>query len=123
MRVRDTSLMSVAEEVVKLSDLAEPDLYALLGEELFGESRDVSPGALDRLAERGRRWFDAWYAASREALCAQPAMIALQDAEEATRLQEAAALVDALLAMRAGPPVASASAILLRRGARRICGT
>lgn len=50
-------------------------------------------------------------------------MIALQDAAEATRLQEAAALVDALLAMRAGPPVATASAILLRRGARRIWGT
>jgi hypothetical protein len=115
--------MSVAEEVVRLADLDEPDLYALLGKELYGESREISPGALDRLGERGRRWFDTWYTASREAICAYPAVIALQDAEEATRLQEAAALVDALMALRAAPPVATASAILLRRGIRRICGT
>jgi hypothetical protein len=62
--------MSVAEEVVKLADLDEPDLYALLGKELlgkelYGESREISPGALDRLGERGRWWFDAWYSASR----------------------------------------------------------
>jgi hypothetical protein len=115
--------MSVAEEVVKLADLDEPDLYTLLGEELYGESREVSPGASDRLGERGRRWFDTWYNASREAICAHPAIIALQDADEATRLQEAAALIDALMALRAGPPVATASAILLRRGVCRICGT
>jgi hypothetical protein len=115
--------MTVAEEVVKLADLGEPDLYVLLGEELYGESREISPGALDRLGERGRRWFDAWYRSSRDAICAHPAMIALQDVEEATRLQEAAALVDALMALRAAPPVATASAILLRRGIRRICGT
>ncbi len=95
----------------------------LLGEQLYGESREISPGALDRLGERGRRWFDTWFSASREAICAHPAVIALQDAEEATRLQEAAALVDALMALRAAPPAATASAILLRRGVRRICST
>lgn len=115
--------MSVAEEVVKLADLDELHLYAQLGEELYGESREISPGALDRLSERGRRWFDSWFSASREAICAHPAMIALQDAEEATRLQEAAALIDALMALRSAPPIATASAILLRRGVRRICST
>lgn len=115
--------MSVADEVVKLADLDEPSLYARLGEELYGESREISPGSLDRLGDRGRRWFDNWFSASREAICSHPAMIALQDAEEATRLQEAAALVDALMALRATPPIATASAILLRRGVRRICGT
>jgi len=114
--------MSVADEVVRLADLADTELYARLGAELYGESREISPGSLDRLSERGRRWFDTWFSASREAICTYPAIIALQDAEEATRMQEAAALVDALLALRAAPPVASAAAILLRRGVRRICG-
>jgi hypothetical protein len=115
--------MQLAEEVIKLADLDDAELYALLGEELFGESREISPGALDRLGERGRRWFDNWYQQTREAICSHPAVIALQDAEEATRLQEAAALVDALLALRTAPPVATASAILLRHGVQQICGS
>lgn len=52
----DTWRMSLAEEVVKLADLDELELYARLGEELYGESREILPAwiALANASVHGR---------------------------------------------------------------------
>jgi hypothetical protein len=115
--------VTVVDDVMRLADLGDEELFLRLGADLYGESRDVSAGAANRLRQRAERWLETWLDSSREAICNHPAVVSIRTEEGATQLQEAAALIDAVGSLRSLPPVATVTAILLKRGLPKICAS
>jgi hypothetical protein len=110
------------EQLERLWRAPEEELLANLGASLLGEG--IGFGMEDPLHRQ--RFAEAWLADRwdriRDQVCSDPAVRAILEAEPARRLLEVATVADALAALAGHPAVGVLAVIILRRGARRVCG-
>jgi hypothetical protein len=109
-------------ELSELSRHSEDELIRILGEQLLEGARGAVPRDPRKSAQYARAWLDEWLRENRKRLCAQKMVKRLTDESSAAEIIEAAAILDFMVATVHGPPALTASAILAKRGLRKICG-
>jgi hypothetical protein len=110
-------------DVIELLSRSEDELYADLGASLLpGARKDLSPADVRRLIDLGRSWLHNASEELRDALCADPRVIAARVAAETDPTALALVLLDVLAAREGWPPPATLSALLFKIGIDKICG-
>jgi len=114
--------MTLHAELAGLDKLSDDSLLELLGKHLQG--RSALPPSPRTLIAEATTWLRGRRDALADKICASTRIQELASAPaSARRLDLAAAIVDVLLGMVEGPPVAIISILLVREGIHNLCRT
>lgn len=101
--------------------LDDDEVLALLDQELFGTSSQISPSEVQVAVRRARRALDLWVEANREKFCKDVTVHGLLSEDGRDRSADLAVVLDFILAQNGNMPVATLSALLIKYGVGRIC--
>jgi hypothetical protein len=112
-----------SDEIARVAGLSEDELLMQIGQSIEGREGLPAFPSRERLIRKGRDWFESFWSQSKAAICANTQVCArIRDRQ--TLLSEsiqvvALAIVDA--ALTPPVPVATISAVIVRRGIERLC--
>jgi len=102
--------------------LTHEELLELLGDELLGDGRGITPENRDRKRRFAAQWLERWLDERRTAICSDARVVAITShAGTQTNLEELAVLLDVLSPMLGVPPLVTVSVIIVKRGLSRLC--
>lgn len=115
-----------ATEISRLSLLSDEALLAEIGREILREEQpglQARPPSLRQLAKRARDWLDENNEEIRQAVCRDPKVRAVAEADTSTREQMLKVVADVLGSLAIFVPVGTVAEILVRRGLPAYCET
>lgn len=99
----------------------DEELFAILGQWVFGDSLGVRPRDLAQLVRMGRDWFDEHADKLRDLVCHAPVVVAARAEASVAAMIDAATLADLIASHFGRLPASVAAVIIVRRGLDWLC--